>query len=92
MLFRSHLDRLQGLAALEIVGLMALPPYEPEPEAARVWFRRLRELRDDICSRAGWRDCPGLLSMGMSQDYPIAVEEGATHVRIGTALFGPRPG
>lgn len=88
----GHLDRLQGLAALRIVGLMALPPYEPEPEAARVWFRRLRELRDDICSRAGWSDCPGLLSMGMSQDYPIAVEEGATHVRIGTALFGPRPG
>jgi pyridoxal phosphate enzyme (YggS family) len=86
----AHLDRLHELEALDIVGLMALPPYEPEPEDSRVWFRRLRDLRDEICARAGWGDFPGMLSMGMSQDYPIAVEEGATHVRIGTALFGAR--
>jgi PLP dependent protein len=58
--------------------------------AARRWFRRLRELRDELGSRPEWAGWPGCLSMGMSDDFELAVEEGATHVRIGTALFGPR--
>ena len=86
----SQLDELVGLRQLNIVGLMAIPPFEADPQASRAWFRQLRELRDEICSTEGWTDCPGWLSMGMSHDYDIAVEEGATHVRVGTALFGPR--
>lgn len=81
---------LADLQHLKIVGLMAIPPEENEPEAVRFWFRRLRELRDDLGSRSEWADFPGWLSMGMSQDFEIAVEEGATHVRVGTSLFGPR--
>ena len=86
-------DQLGELAALEhlqVVGLMAIPPFEADPQASRVWFRQLRELRDQICSAQGWSDCPGMLSMGMSHDYDVAVEEGATHIRVGTSLFGPR--
>ena len=70
---------------------MAIPPRESNPEWARTWFRQLRALRDELFSRPAWSDRPGYLSMGMSHDFEIAVEEGATHVRIGTALFGPRP-
>jgi pyridoxal phosphate enzyme (YggS family) len=87
-------DRAESLAeleGLEIVGLMAIPPFEPELEQMRGWFRRLRQLRDELCSRAEWALCPGYLSMGMSYDFDVAVEEGATHIRVGTALFGPRP-
>lgn len=82
---------LAGLGSLRIVGLMAIPPQETDAEAARGWFRRLRELRDELCSTAELADCPGWLSMGMSSDFEVAIEEGATHVRVGTALFGPRP-
>lgn len=81
---------LAELESLEILGLMAIPPRETEEEAIRGWFRRLRELRDDLCARAEWSACPGLLSMGMSGDFEIAIEEGATHVRVGTLLFGER--
>lgn len=81
---------LAGLEALEIVGLMAIPPFETDPEAARRWFRQLRELRDELCATAELADCRGWLSMGMSSDFEVAIEEGATHVRIGTALFGER--
>lgn len=87
------LDRagpIGDLEGLEIVGLMAIPPFEPEIEQMRGWFRKLRQLRDELCSRAEWADCPGCLSMGMSNDFEVAVEEGATHIRVGTALFGPR--
>jgi pyridoxal phosphate enzyme (YggS family) len=82
---------LAELESLRIVGVMAIPPYESDPEAARAWFRRLRELRDELCSTAELAECPGWLSMGMSSDFEVAIEEGATHVRVGTALFGPRP-
>ncbi|TNF72212.1 MAG: YggS family pyridoxal phosphate-dependent enzyme [Acidobacteria bacterium] len=88
------LDRaapIADLEGLEIVGLMAIPPFEPEIEQMRGWFRKLRQLRDELCSRAEWAGCPGYLSMGMSYDFEVAVEEGATHIRVGTALFGPRP-
>jgi pyridoxal phosphate enzyme (YggS family) len=86
----ASLEPLTELETLQIVGFMAVPPFEPNPEAARDRFRQLRRLRDELCSRPEWGECPGLLSMGMSHDYSIAVEEGATHVRIGTSLFGPR--
>lgn len=85
---------LADLEHLRIVGLMAIPPQEDDPGAARGWFRRLRELREDLASRPEWHGFPGWLSMGMSDDFELAVEEGATHVRVGTALFGarkPRP-
>jgi pyridoxal phosphate enzyme (YggS family) len=83
---------LAHLPHLRIVGLMAIPPEAPDPEGSRPWFRRLRELRDGLASRPEWQGFPGWLSMGMSHDFAVAVEEGATHVRVGTALFGPRRG
>lgn len=81
---------LADLKHLKIVGLMAIPPQSEDPEGSRPWFRRLRELRDELASRPEWSGFPGLLSMGMSHDFEVAVEEGATHVRVGTSLFGPR--
>ncbi len=88
------IEALRPFAALErlrIVGLMAIPPYEEDPERARAWFRRLRELRDELAAQPEWQGFPGLLSMGMSHDYGVAIEEGATHVRVGTSIFGARP-
>ncbi len=81
------LARLLALTGMRITGLMTLPPIPERPEDSRPYFRRLRELRDQHRQRA-----PDLqeLSMGMSADYEVAVEEGATMVRIGTALFGER--
>ena len=81
---------LAGLRHLRIVGLMAVPPMGGTPEESRPWFRRLRELRDELAARPEWQGFPGWLSMGMSDDFEVAVEEGATHVRVGTALFGAR--
>jgi hypothetical protein len=81
---------LAGLASLRVVGVMVIPPPGGDPEASRPWFRRARALRDELAARPEWRGFPGLLSMGMSDDYAVAVEEGATHVRVGSALFGPR--
>jgi pyridoxal phosphate enzyme (YggS family) len=81
---------LSRLRHLRIVGLMAIPPFGDSPEDSRPWFRRLRELRDELAARPEWRGFPGRLSMGMSDDFEVAIEEGATHVRVGTALFGPR--
>ena len=73
------------------VGLMAIPPYEDSPEGARHWFRQLRQLRDRVAAWPEWAGFRGDLSMGMSHDFEIAIEEGATHVRVGTDLFGTRP-
>jgi hypothetical protein len=81
---------LAGLSHLRIAGLMAIPPQADDLEASRPWFRRLRELRDELAARPEWHGFPGFLSMGMSHDFAVAVEEGATHVRVGTALFGAR--
>jgi pyridoxal phosphate enzyme (YggS family) len=77
-----------SLEGLRLVGLMTIAPLDPDPEAARPAFAQLRGLRDRLRERY-----PQVLetSMGMSLDYEVAVEEGATMVRIGTALFGPRP-
>jgi len=67
---------------------MAVPPYDPDPEKARPYFRRLAGIRDGLARRFG-QPFPEL-SMGMSHDFAVAVEEGSTEVRVGTALFGPR--
>ncbi|MGH9379893.1 MAG: YggS family pyridoxal phosphate-dependent enzyme [Thermoanaerobaculia bacterium] len=83
-------EPLAGCRHLQVMGLMAIPPFEEDPERSRPWFRRLRELRDALFARPEWSGRPGWLSMGMSHDYEVAIEEGATHVRVGTALFGPR--
>lgn len=83
----GYADRVAATPGLRLVGLMGIAPLDPDPEAARPAFARLRGLRDAL--RA---DHPGVLalSMGMSLDYAVAVEEGATMVRVGTALFGAR--
>lgn len=77
-----------GLPHLELLGLMTIPPHFDDPEQARPYFRRLRELRDGL-SRTLGRPLP-VLSMGMSHDFEVAIEEGATECRIGTAIFGSR--
>jgi PLP dependent protein len=75
---------------LVLRGLMTLPPFFGEAEKARPFFQRLRELRDGLQARGVFGDRAGDLSMGMTHDYEIAIEEGATIVRIGTAIFGER--
>jgi pyridoxal phosphate enzyme (YggS family) len=75
---------------LRLQGLMTLPPYFDEPERVRPFFRTLRELRDGLRSQGAFGDARGELSMGMTHDYEIAIAEGATMVRIGTAIFGER--
>jgi hypothetical protein len=85
------LETLAPLARLRVVGLMTVPAAAPDPEAARPAFRRLRELRDALRGKPGAEHLAEL-SMGMSGDYAVAIEEGATWVRIGTAIFGPREG
>jgi PLP dependent protein len=77
-------------AAVSLIGLMLLPPAVDDPEAARPWFRRLRALRDQLQGEGVSASMLAELSMGMSHDYEIAVEEGATLVRVGTAIFGRR--
>ncbi len=76
--------------ALEFRGLMTVPPFTDDPEDARVFFRRLRELRDTIAARKLPAVGMNVLSMGMSHDFEVAVEEGSTCVRVGTAIFGER--
>ena len=75
---------------LKIHGLMTVPPYTEDPEGSRAYFRQLRQIRDSIAAR----DLPQVnmvvLSMGMSHDFEVAIEEGATCVRVGTAIFGER--
>jgi len=77
------------LPHLELRGLMGVPPYFDDAEKARPYFRRLREMRDSIRAGTG-RDLLPVLSMGMSHDFEVAIEEGATEIRVGTALFGER--
>jgi PLP dependent protein len=87
-LIESTLD----MSHLEVRGFMAIPPFFEDAEKVRPYFRRLRELRDEMRAKFVPRDSPLLreLSMGMSHDFEIAIEEGATQVRVGTALFGSR--
>jgi pyridoxal phosphate enzyme (YggS family) len=79
-----------GLEYLEFLGLMAVPPFTDDPQEARPYFRRLRELRDQIAARRLSGVDVGILSMGMSHDFEVAIEEGSNCVRVGTAIFGER--
>jgi PLP dependent protein len=81
-------ESVAGFAHLELLGLMTIPPFLDDSEQLRPYFSRLRELRDDLVRRLNL-PLP-VLSMGMSHDFEIAIEEGATEIRIGTALFGQR--
>ena len=78
------------LEALNFCGLMTVPPFTEDPEGARPYFRKLRTLRDQIASRKLPAVTMGILSMGMSHDFAVAIEEGSTCIRIGTAIFGER--
>ena len=84
------LAKVETCKHVRLTGLMTLPPFYEDAERVRPYFRRLRELRDDLRGRGVFGAGPGELSMGMSHDYEVAIEEGATMVRIGTAIFGQR--
>jgi pyridoxal phosphate enzyme (YggS family) len=92
----SIVERINSSARVRLAGLMTMPPFFDAAEAARPFFRRLRELRDEWGARGAFAqgddsgDGAGALSMGMSHDYEVAIEEGATLVRVGTAIFGAR--
>ena len=86
---RASLEALYALRRLEIQGLMCIPPFDPDPTKSRPYFIQLRELRDKL-EQLGGAPLP-LLSMGMSHDFEIAIEQGATIVRVGSAIFGERP-
>jgi pyridoxal phosphate enzyme (YggS family) len=83
-------EQVAPLAQLELRGLMVIPPYSESPEAVRPYFRKLRALALEIDSRKLPNVYMGELSMGMSNDFEVAIEEGATIVRVGTAIFGER--
>ena len=82
-------EKVVTLSHLDLAGLMCVPPFVEDTEKVRPYFRRLRELRDSLGKKIG-RELP-VLSMGMSHDFDLAIEEGATEVRVGTAIFGSRP-
>ncbi|MBA3946726.1 MAG: YggS family pyridoxal phosphate-dependent enzyme [Herpetosiphonaceae bacterium] len=87
--FLREVEAIIDLRHLDLQGLMTVPPFDPDPEASRRYFAQLRDLRDDLARRyphINWQH----LSMGMSGDFPVAVEEGATLVRVGSAIFGAR--
>ena len=84
----AAMPTLAGLSNLRMVGLMSIPPASDNPEDSRRWFRQLRQLRDELRGKFPM-DLP-FLSMGMSGDFEVAVEEGATHVRVGSLIFGKR--
>jgi PLP dependent protein len=84
----SLAERVVALSHLELSGLMCVPPFLEVVEQVRPYFRRLRELRDSLAGMIG-RELP-VLSMGMSHDFEVAIEEGATEVRVGTSIFGSR--
>jgi pyridoxal phosphate enzyme (YggS family) len=87
----THLvEGLGPLDRLELIGLMTLPPFFDDPEQSRPFFRRLRQLRDELAARGAFGNAQGELSMGMTNDFEVAIEEGATMVRVGTAIFGER--
>ncbi len=83
-------DTLKACTRLRFKGLMTLPPFYEDAELVRPYFRRLRELRDELRDSGAFGGEAGELSMGMTHDFELAVEEGATIVRVGTALFGER--
>jgi pyridoxal phosphate enzyme (YggS family) len=81
---------VRGCEHLRLIGLMTLPPFFADAELARPYFVQLREMRDRFRAQGAFGDSEGELSMGMTNDYSIAIEEGATILRIGTAIFGER--
>jgi PLP dependent protein len=81
-------EKFAQLPRLELAGLMCIPPFLEEAERVRPYFKRLRELREDLTEKPGL--ALPVLSMGMSHDFEVAIEEGATEVRVGTAVFGVR--
>lgn len=83
------LRNMLEMEGVEVRGLMTVPPYTDDPEGARPYFRRLRELRDECVSKIEGLQLPEL-SMGMSHDFAVAIEEGSTCVRVGSAIFGKR--
>lgn len=83
------LDAFISCDRVRLVGLMTLPPFFEDPECTRPFFKALRDLRDELKTQGHFRG-PGELSMGMSHDFEVAIEEGATMVRVGTAIFGER--
>jgi len=85
---RDEMEELLALPRLSILGLMTIPPLAEEAEESRKYFVQLRELRDRL--QTEFRVDLAQLSMGMTQDFPVAIEEGATLVRVGTAIFGER--
>ena len=86
------LQEIGRMPHLRVLGLMTMPPWFPDPEEARPYFRALRELRDRLRSQKIIAGPLDELSMGMTGDFEVAVEEGATLVRVGTAIFGQRSG
>jgi hypothetical protein len=85
---RQEIHEIAALKHLDMVGLMTIPPAAEDPEDARQWFSEMRIFRDDISRQSG--AVLPFLSMGMSGDFEVAIEEGATHVRVGSAIFGRR--
>ena len=83
-------EYLKSCERLRFDGLMVLPPFFDNAEATRPYFVRLRKIRDRLQAEGAFRDGGGELSMGMSHDYEVAIEEGATIIRVGTAIFGER--
>ncbi|HKX83956.1 MAG TPA: YggS family pyridoxal phosphate-dependent enzyme [Pyrinomonadaceae bacterium] len=84
------IEYLRSCERLRFDGLMILPPYLDDPELMRPYFRRIRSIRDELLNQGAFANSKGELSMGMSGDYEVAIEEGATVVRVGTAIFGER--
>ena len=87
---REIVSAVERCSRLHLIGLMTLPPFFEKAERVRPYFCRLRELRDELQRSGAFGDRPGELSMGMTNDFEIAIEEGATIVRVGTAIFGER--
>ncbi len=88
--FEALLQAAPRLEALLFRGLMTVPPFSEDPEGARPYFRKLHDLRETIASRKLSAISMDVLSMGMSHDFEVAIEEGSTCVRVGTAIFGER--
>jgi pyridoxal phosphate enzyme (YggS family) len=84
------IDAVRECRRLQLHGLMTLPPFLDDVERVRPYFRRLRELRDHLQEQGVFANSRGSLSMGMTHDFEVAIEEGATMVRVGTAIFGER--
>lgn len=81
---------INSLSHLDLQGFMTIPPFHENPEEVRPYFRRLREIRDAINNQLVYKHALSALSMGMTQDFEVAIEEGSTMVRVGTGIFGKR--